>query len=58
MDRIPSSVLFACTFNAVRSPMAAAILSRMHGHRIAVDSVGVRAGELDGFVVAVMEEFG
>jgi protein-tyrosine-phosphatase len=58
VDRIPSSVLFACTFNAVRSPMAAAILSRMHGHRIAVDSVGVRAGELDGFVVAVMEEFG
>ena len=38
--------------------MAAAILRRMHGHRIAVDSVGVRAGELDGFPVAVMEEVG
>ena len=38
--------------------MAAAILRRMQGHRIAVDSVGVRAGELDGFPVAVMEEVG
>ena len=38
--------------------MAAAILSRMHGHHITVDSVGVRAGELDGFAIAVMEEVG
>ncbi len=30
----------------------------LHGKRIFVDSVGVKAGELDPFVVAVMEEIG
>ena len=58
MSDLPSAVLFACTLNAVRSPMAEAILKHLHGHQIYVDSVGVRAGELDGFAVAVMEEIG
>ena len=52
----PTSVLFACTFNTVRSPMAEGILKWLHGDRIYVDSVGVRAGELNGFMVAVMGE--
>ena len=51
-----TSVLFACTFNTVRSPMAEGILKWLHGDRIYVDSVGVRAGELNGFAVQVMEE--
>src|SRR3546814_157008 len=38
--------------------MAEAILKHFHKHRIFVDSVGVRAGELDPFAVAVMEEIG
>ena len=38
--------------------MAAAFLRRMHGHHIVVGSVGVRAGEPDGFPVAVMDEVG
>jgi protein-tyrosine-phosphatase len=50
--------LFCCTFNAVRSPMAEGIMKWLHGKRIFVDSVGVKAGELDPFVVAVMEEIG
>jgi protein-tyrosine-phosphatase len=54
----PSAVLFACTSNAVRSPMAEAILKHLHGRRIFVDSVGVREGELDRFAVEVMEEIG
>lgn len=58
MARQPSSVLFACTHNAVRSPMGEAILKHFHGRRIFVDSVGVRPLEIDGFAVAVMEEIG
>ncbi|MFV0298959.1 MAG: low molecular weight phosphatase family protein [Hyphomicrobiaceae bacterium] len=54
----PGSVLFACTMNAVRSPMAAGILRHLAGRRIYVESAGVRAGELDAFVVAVMDEIG
>ena len=57
-NRLPASVLFACTENALRSPMAEAMLKHLHGHRIFVDSVGVRAGELDRFAVEVMAEIG
>jgi protein-tyrosine-phosphatase len=55
---LPSAVLFCCTMNSVRSPMAEAILKQIHGQRIFVDSVGVRAQEIDGFVIAVMDEIG
>ncbi|MDR3515770.1 MAG: arsenate reductase ArsC [Azospirillaceae bacterium] len=55
---LPSSVLFACTYNAIRSPMAEALLKRYHGTRIFVDSVGVRDGEIDPFVIVVMNEIG
>jgi protein-tyrosine-phosphatase len=55
---LPGAVLFACTMNAIRSPMAAAILRHLAGQRSYVESAGVRAGEWDGFVVAVMEEIG
>ena len=58
MARLPSAVLFACSQNAVRSPMAAAIMRHLQGHRIYVESSGVRAGQLDPFVVAVMDEIG
>lgn len=58
MGELPGSVLFACTSNAVRSPMAEGILKHFHGRRIYVDSIGVRAGEIDPFVVQVMEEIG
>jgi protein-tyrosine-phosphatase len=58
MSDLPSAVLFCCTMNSVRSPMAESILKFLHGHRIYVDSVGVRSGEVDGFAVAVMDEIG
>jgi protein-tyrosine-phosphatase len=51
-------VLFACTLNSIRSPIAAALLRRTHGRTIFVDSVGVRAAPVDPFAVAVMTEIG
>lgn len=56
--RKPQAVLFACGWNAVRSPMAAAILRHLFGHRTYVGSAGVRKHELDPFAVAAMEEIG
>ena len=58
MADLPSAVLFACTMNSVRSPMAESILKFFHGTRIYVDSVGVRCREIDGYAVAVMDEIG
>ncbi len=57
-EDLPGAVLFACTQNAVRSPMAAAILRHLLGKFVYVDSVGVRPGELDPMAVAVMDELG
>jgi protein-tyrosine-phosphatase len=58
VQSLPGAVLFACTMNSVRSPMAAAILRHLAGRRVYVESVGVRAGGLDQFAVAVMDEIG
>ena len=58
LSQLPGSVLFACTWNAIRSPMAEGLLKHLHGRRIYVDSVGVRANPVDPFVVAVMQELG
>jgi protein-tyrosine-phosphatase len=58
VPELPGSVLFCCTLNALRSPIAESILKHLHGRRIYVDSVGVRGGALDGFAVAVMDEIG
>jgi protein-tyrosine-phosphatase len=56
--RRPQAVLFACGWNAVRSPMAAAIFRHLMGRRIYVGSAGVRKQDLDPFAVAVMDEIG
>ncbi len=58
-DDLPSAVLFACTKNAIRSPMAEGLMHHFYGHRgFFTASVGVVAGEPDGFAIAVMEELG
>ncbi len=58
MAERPGSVLFACTMNAVRSPMAEAFAKHLYGRHVYVDSVGVRKREIDGFAIAVMDEIG
>jgi len=55
---LPDSVLFACTHNAVRSPMAEALAKRLYGQASYIDSVGVRATDVDGFVAAALDEVG
>ena len=57
-QELPGAVLFACTLNSVRSPMAAALMRHLFGKFVYVDSAGVRAGELDPFAVEAMEEIG
>lgn len=57
-QELPGAILFACTQNAVRSPMAAAILRHLLGKFVYVESAGVRAGEPDPFAVEVMDEIG
>jgi protein-tyrosine-phosphatase len=56
--KAPGAILFACTMNAVRSPMAAALMRHLAGRGIHVESAGVRAGDLDPLAVAAMEEIG
>ena len=56
--RRPQSVLFACTFNCVRSPMAEGIARHLFGAEIFIASAGVKTGETDPFAIAVMDEIG
>ncbi len=56
--RQPLAVLFACSRNSVRSPIAAALFAQIFGRAIYVGSAGVRKGEIDSFAVAVMAEIG
>ena len=51
-------MLFACTLNAVRSPMAAALMRHLYGRFVYIDSVGARPGEPDPFAVEAMDEIG
>src|SRR3954449_1156707 len=69
---LPGAVLFACNFNQVRSPMAEALLKRLVGDRIYVDSCGLKrpalvhdekrdedvAAGVDPFAQTVMAELG
>ena len=58
MNALPPSVLFACSHNAIRSPMAEALAKRLYGHSTYLDSVGVTPDALDNFAVAVLDEIG
>src|SRR5262249_28073866 len=56
---LPRSVLFACTHNTIRSPMAAALMRLHFGPLIRVDSAGVRPGdEVSPIAASAMDEVG
>ena len=53
----PTSVLFCCDHNAVRSPMAEGIMKKNYGMEIYVQSAGVKSDlDIDGFSIAVCDE--
>ena len=52
------SVLFVCGYNIIRSPMAEGLARHYFGKSVYIQSAGVRKGEPDGFMSAVMEEIG
>ena len=52
------SVLFACSENAVRSPMAEALARRRIGRTVHVASVGLRLGRANVLTAAVLAELG
>ncbi len=54
----PQSVLFACTNNAVRSPMAEALGKHYFGSGIYFASAGLKQGESDSFAIASLDELG
>ncbi|MGE0595260.1 MAG: low molecular weight phosphatase family protein [Hyphomonadaceae bacterium] len=55
----PGSVLYLCTHNRIRSPMAAALTQLRFGPLMRVDSAGIRPGEEpDYLAIAVMDEAG
>lgn len=58
-EGFPSSILFCCDHNAVRSPIAEGLMKKMYGQRAYVQSAGVYNDlEIDGFAVAVSNELG
>lgn len=58
MNPEPHRVLFVCTYNSVRSPMAAAILNRAPSGSYRAESAGIYPSPVDTGVVAVMREKG
>ncbi|MGQ2909450.1 MAG: arsenate-mycothiol transferase ArsC [Aliihoeflea sp.] len=54
----PKSILFLCGMNAIRSPMAEALARNDLPKSVFVASAGVRPGERDPFVEAVLKEAG
>ncbi|MGQ0444554.1 MAG: arsenate-mycothiol transferase ArsC [Beijerinckiaceae bacterium] len=54
----PQAVLFACTRNTVRSPMAEALGRHYFGRQAYFASAGAKRGESDPFAISAMEEIG
>lgn len=57
-DRLPGSILFLCGMNSIRSPMAHMIARALLPNTVYVESAGIRQGDRDPFVDAVLQERG
>ncbi len=58
IKRIPRSILFLCSMNSIRSPMAEAIARSILPREVFIASAGVHKGEPDAFVSAILNESG
>ena len=59
MSRLPGAVLYVCTLNKVRSPMAAGLTCKLYGEAMQVKSCGLEPSEdLDPMAGVVMGEVG
>ena len=55
----PSSVLFCCDHNAIRSPIAEGLAKLYYGKKFFIQSAGILSDvEIDGFAISVCEEIG
>jgi YD repeat-containing protein len=52
------ALLFICSLNAVRSPMAEALARRRFGKKLFIDSAGLMKSERDAFALAALKEVG
>lgn len=57
-EDLPGAVLFACRQNCIRSTMAEGLMKHFYGHLVHVQSCGIKPGDNDMFVQAVMDEIG
>ena len=59
MSRLPAAVLYVCSLNRVRSPMAAGLTRKLYGEAVRVESCGLEPSEfIDPLAAVVMQEVG
>ena len=56
--QLPGAVLFVCTLNSIRSPMAEGMMKDIYGTKVYVQSCGLETTELNELMVSVMSEKG
>lgn len=55
---LPQAVLFVCTLNSIRSPMAEGLMKKRFGQKVYSQSCGISTGELNQLMVTIMSEVG